>query len=295
MKGTSLGFAVLVVFAAVIAGGCPKDAPPPPPPPAAEEKAAEEKVAEEKAAVEKAAEEKVAEEAAAKAAEPVFDASKLPRISGLEGASPDLHNAQFLIDNKALEGMASDGVPPNVIDSLRALEGKIFSNSAEFLTAVQGAIGEKALTQNRTSIIRNSLAINLAQEPPFPGTELGLTALQPRQVMGSAEFDPVFFDFDRSQIKPEFLAVIERNAKVLMAKPQLKVIIEGHCDERGTTQYNLALGERRANAVLQALIALGVDPSRMETISFGEERPAASGQDEAAWAKNRRSVLTITQ
>lgn len=290
MKGTGSGLAVLVVFAALIAGGCP---PPETAQAPAEQKAAEEKAAEVKPAEVKAAEE--AEKSVVRTAEGVFDASKLPRISGLEGASPDLFNAQFLIDAKALEGMASDGVPSNVVDSLRALDGKIFSNSQEFLTAVQGAIGEKALAQNRTSIIRNSLNISLAQEPPFPGTELNLTALQPQQVMGSAEFDPVFFDFDRSEIKAEFLATIERNAKVLAANPQMKVIIEGHCDERGTTEYNLALGERRANAVLQALIAQGVDRSRMETISFGEERPAASGSNEAAWAKNRRSVMTITQ
>ena len=290
MKGTGSGLAVLIVFAALIAGGCP---PPEGAKTPAEQQAAQR--AEEKAAEEKAAEEKAAEEAAAKAAEDILDASKLPRISGLDGATPDLYNAQFVIDAKALESMASDGVPPNVIDSLRALEGKIFSNSEEFLTAVQGAIGDQALTQHRNSIIRSSLAINLAHEPPFPGTDLKLTALQPQQVMGSAEFNPVFFDFDHSRIKPEFLATIERNAKVLTANPQMKVIIEGHCDERGTTQYNLALGERRANAVLQALIAQGVDRSRMETISFGEERPADSGRTEAAWAKNRRSVLTLTQ
>ena len=292
MKGTGSGLAVLVVFAALIAGGCP-------PPEGAKTPEAQKAAAERQAVEEKVAEEKVAEErareAAVKAAGDVFDPSKLPRISALDGAAPDLFSAQFLIDAKALEGMASDGVPPNVIDSLRGLQGKIFSNSVEFLTAVQGAIGDQALNQHRTSIIRNSLTINLAQEPPFPGTELGLTALQPQQVMGSAEFTPVFFDFDRSEIKPGFLAIIERNAKVLIANPQMKVIIEGHCDERGTTQYNLALGERRANAVLQALIAQGVDRSRMETISLGEERPAASGHYEAAWAKNRRSVLTLTQ
>ncbi len=75
--------------------------------------------------------------------------------------------------------------------------------------------------------------------------------------------------------------------------PQYKVVVEGHADERGTREYNLALGERRASSVKDYLIALGIDPSRVETISYGKERPVALGHDEESWAKNRRSVSVI--
>lgn len=108
-----------------------------------------------------------------------------------------------------------------------------------------------------------------------------------------SEFDVVYFDFDRSNIKPEFAAAIRNNAESLRADPNLTVLIEGHCDERGTTEYNLALGERRARAVHQALIAEGVSPGQLNTVSYGEERPAAFGHDESSWSLNRRSMITV--
>lgn len=101
----------------------------------------------------------------------------------------------------------------------------------------------------------------------------------------------VYFDFDKSDIKPEFRALLEENAKYLRENPSLKVRIEGNCDERGSREYNIALGQRRAEAVLQALSLLGVDPKRMEAISYGEERPRRTEHNEAAWAENRRSDL----
>ncbi|MCZ6749225.1 MAG: peptidoglycan-associated lipoprotein Pal [SAR324 cluster bacterium] len=107
------------------------------------------------------------------------------------------------------------------------------------------------------------------------------------------EFEVVYFDFDRSNIKPEFAAAIRNNAESLRADPNLTVLVEGHCDERGTTEYNLALGERRARAVHQALIAEGVSPGQLNTVSYGEERPAAFGHDESSWSLNRRSMITV--
>ncbi len=99
----------------------------------------------------------------------------------------------------------------------------------------------------------------------------------------------VYFDFDRSDIKSEFYRVIKANADYLALEPTAKVTVEGYCDERGTREYNIALGERRANAVKRALIAEGVSPSRIEVISYGEENPVVEGHNEAAWAKNRRA------
>ncbi len=101
----------------------------------------------------------------------------------------------------------------------------------------------------------------------------------------------VYFDYDMSIIKPVALADLEAHAEFLLENEQWRIRIEGHCDERGTKEYNLALGERRANAVRDWLLAKGVANSRMDVVSFGEERPAEEGSDEAAWSMNRRGVV----
>jgi len=103
----------------------------------------------------------------------------------------------------------------------------------------------------------------------------------------------VFFAYDSSVITADAERTIGRWAEWMMAYPQVSVTIEGNCDERGTREYNLALGERRANAAKNYLIALGIDPNRIATISYGKERPAIEGHTEAAWAQNRRDDLKI--
>ncbi len=105
---------------------------------------------------------------------------------------------------------------------------------------------------------------------------------------GMPEMMTVYFDFDRSEIKPIARDTIEMHAKYMSMNSSARVILEGHCDERGTVEYNLALGERRANSVKRVLIASGVSPDQIETVSFGEERPSMPGHDESAWSKNRR-------
>jgi len=99
----------------------------------------------------------------------------------------------------------------------------------------------------------------------------------------------VYFDFDQSNLTSESRANLEHNAAVLKEYPDIRVLIEGHCDERGTIEYNLALGSRRALAGRNYLINLGIDPDRLATISYGEERPADPRHNEEAWAKNRRA------
>lgn len=101
----------------------------------------------------------------------------------------------------------------------------------------------------------------------------------------------VYFDFDSFAIKDDFRPIVESNAKLLAANKQKRMTIEGHTDERGGREYNLALGQKRAEAVQKALVLLGVGEGQIESVSFGEERPAAQGGDEAAWAKNRRAEL----
>lgn len=106
--------------------------------------------------------------------------------------------------------------------------------------------------------------------------------------------DRVFFDFDKYNLKPEARDVLQRQATWLKKYPSVTITVEGHCDERGTREYNLALGERRANSSKNYLIALGVNPNRIKTISYGKERPAVAGSNEAAWSQNRRAVTLVS-
>ena len=101
----------------------------------------------------------------------------------------------------------------------------------------------------------------------------------------------VYFDFDSYVVKDEFRPVVETNAKILTKSPAKKMMLEGHTDERGGREYNLALGQKRAEAVLKSLTLLGVKGEQLEAVSYGKERPADAGHTEEAWAKNRRVEL----
>ena len=103
----------------------------------------------------------------------------------------------------------------------------------------------------------------------------------------------VYFDYDQSSLSSEAQATLDRQAAFLKASPSFRLIIEGHCDERGTREYNLALGDRRASAVRDYLVAKGINASRLSTISYGKERPSVGGSNETSYALNRRSVSRI--
>ncbi len=103
----------------------------------------------------------------------------------------------------------------------------------------------------------------------------------------------VYFQLDSSVIDPPFMAVIRDVAHYLLQNPSARVVVEGHCDERGSQEYNMALGQRRAEAVKGIILAEGVAAEQVETVSYGEERPAEPGHDEMAWAKNRRAELAF--
>jgi peptidoglycan-associated lipoprotein len=105
--------------------------------------------------------------------------------------------------------------------------------------------------------------------------------------------DTVYFDTDRYDIDGEDRAVLQSQAEWLRQYPNVRVTVEGHADERGTRDYNIALGERRANSAKNYLASLGIDPSRISTVSYGKEKPVALGSNESAWAQNRRAV-TVT-
>ena len=105
--------------------------------------------------------------------------------------------------------------------------------------------------------------------------------------------DRIFFDFDKAVLKPAAQRTLTRQAEWMKQNSNVTITVEGHCDERGTREYNLALGERRATAVKNFLVALGVSPGRVATISYGKERPASLGHNEAAWSQNRRGVTVV--
>lgn len=105
--------------------------------------------------------------------------------------------------------------------------------------------------------------------------------------------DRVFFGYDQFDLTAEARATVERQSQWLKTHQNVNVIIEGHCDERGTREYNLALGEKRAAAVRNYLIANGITPNRVQTISYGKERPVILGSDNTSWAQNRRGVMVV--
>ncbi|MCX7285318.1 MAG: peptidoglycan-associated lipoprotein Pal [Novosphingobium sp.] len=140
--------------------------------------------------------------------------------------------------------------------------------------------------------------------PPEPGTAATQTTQPPMQQNGpvpgsQADFlasvmsDTVLFDLDRYNIDASDQGILQSQAQWLGRYPNKSVTIEGHADERGTRDYNLALGERRANSAKNYLVSLGIDPSRVMVVSYGKERPVALGSDEESWARNRRAV-TVT-
>ena len=114
------------------------------------------------------------------------------------------------------------------------------------------------------------------------------------EVFESSLLKDIHFDFDNYDIRPADAAILKGNADLLKKYHNVKVQIEGHCDERGTVEYNLALGERRANSTRNYLVSIGVSPERISTISYGKERPLDPAHNEAAWTKNRRAHAIIT-
>ena len=108
-----------------------------------------------------------------------------------------------------------------------------------------------------------------------------------------SQVSDVFFDYDKAELRGDARAVLQEDARILKENPDARITLEGHCDERGTEEYNLALGQRRAEVVKAYLVDLGVAASRLSTISYGEEKPFSQGHDESAWSQNRRVHFLI--
>jgi peptidoglycan-associated lipoprotein len=111
--------------------------------------------------------------------------------------------------------------------------------------------------------------------------------------MAASELQTVYFAFDSYSLNADTKSQLKNNLNWLKANPNAKVQVEGHCDEKGTVEYNMALGDRRANAVKNFLVKSGIEKGRIDTISYGKERPADPGHDESAWSKNRRAVFVL--
>ena len=137
-------------------------------------------------------------------------------------------------------------------------------------------------------------AKNVTPEPAQPQVDAAAEAAAAAERAVKVVADGVvYFDFDKYDIKEEFRAILNEKAEILKAYPQMRVRIEGNCDARGTQEYNLALGERRALAAYEYLVMLGVNPSQLEVISYGKENPAVAGNTFEAWAKNRRDNFRV--
>jgi peptidoglycan-associated lipoprotein len=127
--------------------------------------------------------------------------------------------------------------------------------------------------------------------PPTPPTDTG--ADTPTPGIGSSDFRPAFFAYDSYSLDDAARAALDHDARLLRENASVRVIIEGHADERGTNEYNQALGEQRARAARDYLAAAGIAQNRMEIVSYGEERPFASGSDESSWQQNRRAHFAV--
>ena len=131
----------------------------------------------------------------------------------------------------------------------------------------------------------------ITPEEPADGTAINQEEVTNYAAMEPAEYgvEDVFFGYDQYDLDDTTMGVLARNARIMKEHPEVIILVEGHCDERGTVQYNLGLGEKRAKAVRDYLVSLGVSGSRLRVTSYGESRPFALGSNEQAWAKNRRA------
>lgn len=158
--------------------------------------------------------------------------------------------------------------------------------SRALVTSRDGAGGSAGATASGTTGQSQVATVDLARQGGAGAAGAGGAAL-----LAAPSQRIVYFDFDSFAIRDEFQALIEGHARVLAANRGQRMVVEGHTDERGGREYNLALGQKRAEAVVRAMTLLGASEQQLEAVSFGEERPAVQGSDESAWSRNRRAEL----
>ncbi len=148
-----------------------------------------------------------------------------------------------------------------------------------------------AATAASASLLIGALAISgcrTTPEPPEKGGSSEPPPAAPAPASSAPELEAVYFDFDSAALREDARGTLKKDAEVLRATPSAVVTLEGHCDERGSEEYNLALGEQRAESARTYLVDLGIPTSRLRVVSFGEAKPAVMGHDESAWKWNRR-------
>jgi len=200
--------------------------------------------------------------------------------------------AALLVSGCGTKGSSSSG-KASVED--RSLDNKTDAQKAADAQSKADAAARQAADDKRKQDDARKAA-DQAVVKPLPDTRM---SAKPLTDVASMLKDPgsplskrsVYYDFDMYNIREEFQPSIEAHAKFLVEHKELRVRIEGNCDERGSREYNLALGQRRADSVKRALTLLGVTPKQVETVSFGSEKPKAIGSNEEAWAENRRSDI----
>ena len=167
-------------------------------------------------------------------------------------------------------------------ETVKTEEPAAVTAKAEAVTQAEAAKQADAVKQAASTTDEDKIVPAKALETPALAAPAAVT------------LETVYFDFDRSELRQDARNALSSNAEMLLkSQKTVKIKIEGHCDERGSAEYNLALGERRAKSALQYLLTLGVQPDRLSVISYGKEKPAVLGGDEAAWAKNRRAEFVI--
>lgn len=177
------------------------------------------------------------------------------------------------------------------------MEFKKYSKTLFFgaTLAVLAGCGGNAATQEQSTGENGQMQPSITSDGSGNDSAIDGKALGDQSGMSTAvvmpDVDTVYFDFDQSAIRQDSRDVLDLHAAYLMANPSAKVVLEGHADERGTREYNNALGERRGNAVKSYLVLKGVSNDQLEVISYGEEKPAVIGHNNSAWAKNRRVEL----
>jgi len=182
----------------------------------------------------------------------------------------------------------TDGTPQPKVSELVGVTRPKTGTSAEDAAAAARLLKERQADEQRTA----QLLASRGEDIPIkegPTLEFVEPTSEDKNTLKT-----IYFDYNKANIRPEYQPVLENISKWMAKKAEQQLLVEGHCDERGTDEYNLALGERRALAVRRYLVALGVSADRVHTISYGEEKPADPGHDEAAWSKNRRAEFKVS-
>jgi len=176
----------------------------------------------------------------------------------------------------------------------------VFACSSIFLLSScakkQVVAEEKEITappEEVAKVEEEKLAKEVKEEEEFKKAEEAGKKEAEERIAIKFEAESIYFDFDKSFIRQEYRPVLEKKAEFLKDNANIRIRIEGNCDERGTNEYNLALGDRRTTSALNFLVSLGISPDRIESISYGEERPLALGHNEDSWAQNRRDDFEI--